>query len=45
MNKYKIEIQEIYLRKVNIEAGNINEAIEKVHNLYIKNKFRPQGYN
>lgn len=45
MNKYKIEIQEIYLRKVNIEAGNINEAIEKVHHLYMNNKFSPQGSN
>lgn len=45
MNRYKIEIQEFYLRKVNIEAGNINEAIEKVHHLYMNNKFSPQGSN
>ena len=38
MNKYKIGIEESYLRQLNIEANSLEDAIEKVHNLYKNNK-------
>lgn len=42
MSNYKIEIEEWYLRQLNIEADSFDDAVEKVHDLYKSNKLNAQ---
>lgn len=42
MSNYKIEIEEWYLRQLNIEADCFEDAVGKVHDLYKSNKLNAQ---
>ena len=42
MDNYKIEVEETYQRQLNVEANSLDDAVEKVHNLYKLKKINAQ---